>query len=63
MLDDIDREAAREGFALTALMSYSGVRKANGKSDPHSGYGKLPKPEVVDIVRILQTPRYHDRSD
>jgi hypothetical protein len=54
MLDDIDREAAREGFALSALKSYNNVRKGNGKSDPHTGRIKLPKNVDVDIVRILK---------
>jgi hypothetical protein len=55
MLDEIDREAAREGFALTALKHYNNHRKrCTGKSDPRSGRVKLPANVPVDIVSILK---------
>jgi hypothetical protein len=57
MLDEIDKEAAREGFALTALKTYNPTHKGNGRSDPHSGRVKLPKNVDIDVVRILKILR------
>jgi hypothetical protein len=54
MLDEFDREAAREGFALTVLKTYNNTRKGDGKSSPHTGRVKLPKNVDVDVVRILK---------
>lgn len=51
-LDDIDREAMREGFAIKRLRGYSEGRKHKViiKGNERKA---LRKPEDVDILRIL----------
>lgn len=58
MLDAIDREAEREGFAITSLRYYNDTRKRrNGKSDPRTGRVRLQKNLDVDVIRILKILR------
>lgn len=47
MLDEIDREAAREGLAISKLR-----RPRKGRSDPR-GVKKIKPIEDPDILRIL----------
>jgi hypothetical protein len=55
MLDEIDRAAEREGFALDSLRHYNNCQKRrNGKSNPKTGRIKLPDNTPVDVVRILK---------
>ena len=51
MLDDIDHEAAREGFAMSRLRGYTSPRRSRvvvRKNDR-----KSVKTEDVDVLRIL----------
>jgi hypothetical protein len=63
MLDDIDREAEREGCAMKSLRSYSPRRRGDGRSDPYAGRVKLPNNIDIDVVRILKILRTPNGSD
>jgi hypothetical protein len=63
MLDDIDREAEREGSAMTSLKSYNPRHRGDGRSDPHTGRVKLPNNIDIDVVRILKILRTPNGSD
>ena len=52
MLDDIDREAEREGSAMSKSRSYSTMPRVT-RSDPKSRSRVKTKEEDVDILRIL----------
>jgi len=60
MLDDIDREAMREGSAMSRSRSYSTGRKSKViiRANDRKSVPKVKEPDILSILNIVQGPLY-----
>lgn len=58
MLDDIDREAMREGLAMTRSRSYSTSRRSKViiRANNRKSVSKVKEADILSILNIVQGP-------